>query len=114
MRNIALALAAVAMTAGTAYAYSTDYFIDRCQSDRTWCAAEISKARRALEQGPRERMRFCIPTGMTDEGLVDEVVYWIGEQWPSWDRKEAAESIAAALVALYSCDRAPKIDTDGD
>jgi hypothetical protein len=114
MRTLALALAAFAVTAITAHARSTQDFLDACATDETSCAREIKDARRALEQGPRERIRFCLPAGLTDEGLVGEITSWISEQSPALDRKEAAESIAAALVALYSCDRAPAIDTNGD
>jgi hypothetical protein len=114
MRKTALALLALAVTAGTAEARSTANFLDMCAADEVACAKEIKDARRALEHGPRERLRFCMPAGMTDEGLVFEVTYWISEQSPAMDRKEAAESIAAALVALYSCDHAPKINTNGD
>lgn len=112
MRAFAITFALL-LTACSAQARSTEAFLDMCQANETACANEIRAARRALEQGPRERMRFCMPPGMSDETMVFEVTYWISEQQPSWDRKEAAESIAAALVALYACDRAPKIDTNG-
>ena len=65
----------------------------------------IKDARRAVEHGVEARKRLCIPQGISDEGLVGEVTYWIGEQVPSMDHKPEAESIAAALVALYGCDR---------
>jgi hypothetical protein len=105
MHRLAIALAALTVAACTAQARSTQDFLDACAKDEAACAREIHAARRALEQGPRERLRFCMPPGMSDEALVFEVTYWISEQSPSWDRKESAESIAAALVALYSCDR---------
>lgn len=114
MRSTYVALALLLATAFAAQARSTQDFLEMCQTDEAACLREIQHAKRALEQGPRERMRFCTPPAMQDETMVFEVTYWIGEQTPSWDRKEAAESIAAALVALYSCDRAPPIDTNGD
>ena len=105
MRWIALALVALIATTNAASARSTRNFLDRCATDEARCADDIKAARRALEYGPDARKKLCMPAGMTDEGLVGEVTYWIGEQVPSLDHKEAAESIAAALVALYSCDR---------
>lgn len=106
MRWMALFLLSLAATA-SAYAYSgtTRDFLDRCAYDEAWCAREINEARRAMERGPEARKRLCIPTGLSDDGLVGEVTYWIGEQIPSMDHKPHAESIAAALVALYGCDR---------
>ncbi|MBP6013812.1 MAG: hypothetical protein KBA31_16410 [Alphaproteobacteria bacterium] len=114
MRKTTLALIALAVAAGTAQARSTQAFLDMCASDEVACAREIKDARRALEQGPRERLRICIPPGMSDDGLVGEVTHWISERSPELDREEAAESIAAALVALYSCDRPRSIDLEGN
>lgn len=106
MRWVALSvLAVIAMTAANAWSGSTRDFLDRCERDEAWCAREIGDARRAVERGPEARKRICIPPGITDEGLVSEVTYWIGEQVPSLDHRPHAESIAAALVSLYGCDR---------
>ena len=114
MRKMVLALFALAVTAAAVQARTTQEFTDRCEIDEATCAKEIKDARRALEQGPRERMRICVPASLTDEDLVAEVTRWISEQSPALDRKEAAESIAAALVALYSCDRPRSIDLEGN
>jgi hypothetical protein len=97
----------VAVTAAGAYAWSgsTRDFLERCESDEAWCASEIGQARRAVERGIEARKKICIPAGITDEDLVKGVTYWIGEQVPSMDHRPHAESIAAALVALYGCDR---------
>lgn len=106
MKWIALSLLAAFAAAG-AYAWSgsTRDFLERCESDQAWCADEIGEARRAVERGVEARKKVCIPQGISDEGLIGEVTYWIGEQVPSMDMKPHAESIAAALVALYGCDR---------
>lgn len=98
-----LALAAVLPT--QAWSGTTRDFLDRCAQDESWCAREIGDARRAVERGVEARKKVCIPQGMSDETLVGEVTYWIGEQIPSMDRRPHAESIAAALVAVYGCDR---------
>lgn len=105
MRWIATGLLALGLTVGIALAGTTRYFLDRCATDEAWCLSVIKDARRAVEQGREARKRLCFPPGMSDEGLVGEVTYWIGEQVPSMDHKPEAESIAAALVALYGCDR---------
>lgn len=106
MRWMALSLLAVtAVTSAYAWSGSTRDFLDRCERDEAWCAREIAEARRAIERGPEARKRICLPPGITDEGLVFEVTYWIGEQIPSMDHRPHAESIAAALVSLYGCDR---------
>jgi hypothetical protein len=106
MRWIALTLLATA-AALPAYAWSgtTRDFLDRCEQDESWCAREIGEARRAVERGVEARKKICIPPGMSEETLVFEVTYWIGEQVPSMDHRPHAESIAAALVAVYACDR---------
>lgn len=100
-------LAASITTAASAYAWSgsTRTFLDRCESDQSWCAREIGDARRAVERGVEARKKVCIPQGKSDEDLVGEVTSWIGEQVPAMDHKPHAESIAAALVSLYGCDR---------
>ena len=103
MRLIALVLVALAATAGAASANTTRNFLDRCASDEARCAADIHAARRALEKGPDARKKLCIPVGLSDEELVASVTNWIDEQIPSMNHKQEAESIAAALVALYSC-----------
>ena len=106
MKRFALFLFA-ALTAASAHAWSgsTRDFLERCESDQAWCATEIGEARRAVARGVEARKKVCIPQGISDEGLVGEVTYWIGEQVPSMDMKPHAENIAAALVALYGCDR---------
>ena len=104
MRWIAIAAVALIVATSTASARTTRAFLDLCASDESWCAKEIKDARRAVEQGVQARKKLCIPQGLTDEGLVGEVTYWIGEQIPSLDHEPDAESIAAALVALYGCD----------
>ncbi|NOT41800.1 MAG: hypothetical protein HOP13_15060 [Alphaproteobacteria bacterium] len=106
MRLIALTLLALAAVP-PAYAWSgtTRDFLDRCQQDEAWCAREISDARRAVERGVEARKKVCFPPGMSEETLVFEVTYWIGEQIPSMDHRPHAESVAAAIVSLYGCDR---------
>ena len=105
MRWIAIALASFVALTTMAWARSTRAFLDSCAMDESYCATEIKAARRAVEQGPEARKKLCIPQGISDEGLVGEVTYWITEQVPSMDSKPEGESIAAALVALYGCDR---------
>ena len=106
MKWIAIAAIAIAAIASTASAAGTTRaFLDRCASDEAWCAREIKDARRAIEQGVQARKKLCFPPDLADEGLVGEVTHWIVEQIPSMDHRPDAESIAAALVALYACDR---------
>jgi hypothetical protein len=104
MRWIAIAAVALIAATSAASARTTRAFLDRCANDDAWCAKEIKDARRAVEQGIQARKKLCFPQGLSDEGLVGEVTYWIGEQIPSLDHEPDAESIAAALVALYGCD----------
>jgi hypothetical protein len=104
MRWIAVAAIAIATMTSALFARTTGAFLDRCASDEAWCAKEIKDARLAVEKGVQARKKLCFPPGLTDEGLVGEVTYWIGEQIPSLDHEPDAESIAAALVALYGCD----------
>lgn len=105
MRWIAIAAIALATMTSAASARTTRAFLDRCASDEAWCAKEIKDVRRAVEKGVQARKKLCFPPGLTDEGLVGEVTYWIGEQIPSIEHEPDAESIAAALVDLYACDR---------
>ncbi len=106
MRWIALSLLAVLTPASAhAWAGSTRDFLFRCEQDEAWCAREIGDARQAVERGVEARKKICIPSGMSNDALVFEVTYWIGEQIPSMDHRPHAESIAAALVAVYACDR---------
>jgi len=106
MRWVALVLLMLALLTVVAQARTTRAFLDRCATDESWCADQINAARRAMQQGVEARKRICLPQGLSDEGLVGEVTYWISEQVPSLDHKPDAESIAAALIALYGCDRA--------
>jgi hypothetical protein len=55
-------------------------------------------------------MRLCVPATLSDDDLVAAVTGWIKRYEPPLDDEEEAESIAAALVALYACDRAPGIE----
>ena len=103
--SILLLLAAATAASASAWSGSTRDFLERCESDEAWCATEIGQARRAVERGVEARKKICIPQGKSDEDLVGEVTYWIGEQVPSLDHKPHAESIAAAIVSLYGCDR---------
>jgi hypothetical protein len=106
MRWISLLLLAAATVANAnAWSGSTRDFLERCESDQAWCATEIGEARRAVERGVEARKKICIPQGTSDEDLTGPVTTWIAEQVPSLDYKPAAESIAAAIVSLYGCDR---------
>lgn len=104
MRWISIAAFALAAMTSAASARTTRAFVDRCANDEAWCAKEIRDARRAVEQGVQARKKICIPQGLTDETLALAVTNWIAEQIPSMDHEPDAESIAAALVALYGCD----------
>ena len=104
MRWIAIAAIALAAMTSAVSARTTRAFLDRCSSDDNWCATEIKNARRAVEQGVEARKKVCIPQGLSDAALTNAVTSWIDEQIPSMDHKPDAESIAAALVALYGCD----------
>jgi hypothetical protein len=106
MRWIALPVLALS-AALPAYAWSgtTRDFLDRCSDDEAWCLQQINEARRAIERGPDARKKICMPQGMSSETLVFEVTYWISEQVPSMDHRPHAESVAAALVSVYACDR---------
>lgn len=106
MRWIAFFFLAAA-SAACSYAWSgtTRQFLDRCADDEAWCAGEIGDARRAIERGVEARKKVCFPVGLSDETLVFEVTYWISEQMPSMDHRPHAESVAAALISLYGCDR---------
>jgi len=99
--GLALAISSYPATAGT----TTKDFLFRCSTDETGCAAKIRAVRRTLENPlPGGRIvKLCLPAGISDEGLVGEVTYWIDEQTPSMDNKDEFDSIAAALTALYTC-----------
>jgi hypothetical protein len=106
MRWIALSLLALAaVLPAHAWSGTTRAFLDRCSDDEAWCLQQINEARRAVEYGPDARKKLCLPQGMSDETLVFEITYWISEQTPSMDHRPHAESIAAALVAVYGCSR---------
>jgi hypothetical protein len=104
MRWIAIAAIALAAITSAASARTTRAFLDRCSDDAAWCAKEIKDARRAVEQGVQARKKLCLPQGLSDEDLANAVTGWIAEQIPSLNHEPDAESIAAALVALYGCD----------
>ena len=106
MRWTTLAFIALVSLTGIAEARTTREFLDNCAQDESWCASQIRAALRAQQQGVEARKKICMPSGISDEGLVGEVTYWISEQIPSMDHRPDAESIAAALIALYGCDRA--------
>jgi len=98
---------ALCLSASAASAATTKDFVYRCSVDSRGCATKIKEVRRVIETPPpgqRPPVRICFPPGLTDEGLADEVTYWIDEQVPSWDHKNEFDSIAAALTALYACD----------
>ncbi len=104
MRWIAVSLFALfAATQAHAWTGTTRAFLDRCEQDEAWCAHEIADARRAMERGVEAGKKICLPPDMSEETLVFEITYWIGEQFPSMDHRPHAESIAAALVAVYGC-----------
>jgi hypothetical protein len=98
-------LAAASAACSHAWSGTTRQFLDRCQDDEAWCAGQIADARRAIERGVDARKKVCFPVGLSDETLVFEVTYWISEQIPSMDHRPHAESVAAALISLYGCDR---------
>jgi hypothetical protein len=104
MRWIAIAAIALAIMTGSASARTTRAFLDRCADDNAWCAKEIKDARRAVEQGIQARKKLCIPQGLSDDDIASAVTRWIDDQIPSLNHEPDAESIAAALVALYGCD----------
>lgn len=104
-RTLALGLA-LSIMAFEASAATTKDFLYRCSQDETRCAARIKEVARIIQNPPpgqRAPAQLCFPPGMSDDGLVGEVTYWIGEQVPSLDNKNEFDSIAAALIALYSC-----------
>jgi hypothetical protein len=106
MKWIALSLLALAAVLPVhAWSGTTREFLDRCADDETWCRQQIGEALRAIERGPDARKKLCMPQGISDETLVFEVTYWISEQIPSMDHRPHAESVAAALVSVYACDR---------
>jgi hypothetical protein len=110
MRRLLLIAVAFVASVGSAEARTTREFLDRCADDEAWCAKEIKIAREAIEKGVMARKKLCMPQGLSDEGLVGEVTYWITEQVPSMDQRPDAESIGAALVALYGCDTAKGLE----
>jgi hypothetical protein len=115
MRWTTMALGvALSLAAGAAYAASTKDFLYRCSTDEAGCAAKIKRTKELLEHPPKggTSVRLCMPSGMSDEGLVGEVTYWIDEQMPSLDNKDEADSIAAALVSLYSCGGYKELEGD--
>ena len=98
--GLSLALAQIA------WAATTKDFLYRCSTDEAGCAAKIKEVARVIQNPPpgqRAPAQLCFPSGLSDEGLVGEVTYWIDEQVPSLDNKNEFDSIAAALTALYSC-----------
>lgn len=104
-RTVALGLV-LSLAAAEAYAATTKDFLYRCSIDETRCAARIKEVARIIQNPPpgaRAPAQLCFPPGLSDEGLVGEVTYWIDEQVPSLDNKNEFDSIAAALTALYSC-----------
>jgi len=89
-----------------ALAATTKDFLYRCSTDEVGCAAKIREVARVIQNPPpgqRAPAQLCFPSGLSDEGLVGEVTYWIDEQVPSLDNKNEFDAIAAALTALYSC-----------
>ncbi len=104
-RTLALGLT-LSIIAFEASAATTKDFLYRCSQDETRCAARIKEVARVMQNPPpgqRAPAQLCFPTGMSDDGLVGEVTYWIGEQVPSLDNQNEFDSIAAALLALYAC-----------
>lgn len=110
MRAIAIAVGLLlSFAADAALAATTKDFLYRCAQDERRCAARIKEVARVIERPPpgqRAPVRICFPPGLSDEGLVGEVTYWIDSQMPSWDNRDEFDSIAAALTALYACDGA--------
>ena len=105
MRRIVLgivcALAVVGATHTQAVAGTTQEFFDLCGNDEEACAKRIDDVRAAYE---KTNAKLCLPPTMSREGYANEVTYWIGEQQPPLDMKQAdAKSITAALKALYTC-----------
>jgi hypothetical protein len=106
MRWTALALGlAWGICANSAWAGTTKDFLYRCSTDETACATKIRNVLRTLETPPlgRAPVKLCLPSSLSDEGLVGEVTYWIDEQTPPLDNKDEIDSITAALTALYTC-----------
>jgi hypothetical protein len=106
MRKTALAVALL-LCAPIASAHTTKDFVFRCSQEQevAACAVKIKEVIRRLENPPPGRaiVKLCLPPDMSDEMLVAEVTYWIDEQGSRYDNRDEDESIAAALVALYSC-----------
>jgi len=103
--TVALGLG-LGLLADAASAAATRDFLYRCSTDQAGCAARIKEVRRVIENPPpgqRAPAQLCLPSGLSDEGLADEVSQWIDAQVPSLDNKNDFDSIAAALTALYSC-----------
>jgi hypothetical protein len=101
-----LALGLSLASAHEASAATTKDFLYRCSTDEAGCAAKIREVARVIQNPPpgqRAPAQLCFPSGLSDEGLVGEVTYWIDEQVPSLDNKSEFDAIAAALTALYSC-----------
>ncbi len=93
-----------------ASAATTKDFLYRCAQDETRCATRIKEVARVIQNPPpgqRAPAQLCFPPGLSDEGLVGEVTYWIDEQVPPLDNQNEFDSIAAALDALYSCAHGP-------
>lgn len=112
---IALGIVLSALTCAAATAATTKDFLYRCALDERRCAEKIKEVARVIERPPpgqRAPVRICFPSGLSDEGLVGEVTYWIDEQIPPWDNKDEFDSIAAALTALYSCDGVKGLEGD--
>ena len=101
MLGIVCALAVIGATRARAFAATTQEFFDPCGNDEEACAKRIDDVRAAYE---KTNAKLCLPNTMSREGYANEVTYWIGEQQPQLDMKQAdAKSITAALKALYTC-----------
>ncbi len=112
MRTLIFVLLALIAVTGSAFARSTRDFMDACAADVAACAIEIKSVGNSLQEGPLiDREKLCYPPGMSDEGLVGEVTYWIDEQVPSLEQQDDVKSIGAALIALYACGQVKTIDT---
>lgn len=103
--TIVLLASCAVLFATAASARTTKAFLDRCETDEAACLAKIKEVRRMLEVPPpgKAPQKLCLPSGLSDEGFVFEVTYWIAEQYPPMDNRDENDSIATALISLYSC-----------
>ena len=100
--SLAILIACIGL-ATPARADTTQNFIDQCGSDAGDVPACTGRVETVRIEAVKAGENICPPKGISMEGYVNEVAYWIGEQ-PALDMsQDERKSILAALKSLYTC-----------